>query len=83
MIVKADLHNHLRTRSDMHGLFNPAIDKTKKRLGAGGILGVVNFDDRRYEDFIEQRGYEREKSYKEIVHFFIIAGFGSLAGQNK
>ena len=69
MIVKADLHNHLRTRSDMHGLFNPAIDKTKKRLGAGGILGVVNFDDRRYEDFVSQKGgYEREKIGRNAIY---------------
>lgn len=68
MIVKADLHNHLRTRSDMYGLFNPAIDKAKKRLGARGILGVVNFDDRRYEDFVDQRGYDREKIGRNAIY---------------
>jgi len=59
-IVRADLHNHLRTSSRMEGLFNPAIDRAVKMLGDGGIFGLVNFSDHRYEDFAGQKGYERE-----------------------
>lgn len=59
-IVRADLHNHLRTRSDMRGLFNPTIDAARARLGIGGIVGLVNFADRRYEDFSQERGYEKQ-----------------------
>ncbi|MBS3088902.1 hypothetical protein J4402_03950 [Candidatus Pacearchaeota archaeon] len=58
--IRADLHNHLRTSSRMDGLFNPAIDRAAERLGSGGIFGLVNFSDHRYEDFAGQRGYERE-----------------------
>ena len=58
--VKADLHNHLRTSSNMKGLFNPAIDIASKRLGAGGIFALVNFEDERYERFSEEKGYERK-----------------------
>lgn len=58
--VKADLHNHLRTSSNMKGLFNPAIDLASKRLGKGGIFALVNFEDERYERFSEENGYERK-----------------------
>ncbi len=58
--VRADLHSHLRTRSDMTGYFNPAIDIARKRLGEGGIFGLINFADARYEQFAQERGYERQ-----------------------
>jgi len=59
--VNADLHNHLRTLSDMSKLsFNEVIDIAKQRLGAGGILGIVNFNDERYEQFSNLPGYERQ-----------------------
>lgn len=57
--VKADLHNHLNTSSNMKGLFNPAIDIASERLGSGGIFALVNFEDERYEQFSEEKGYER------------------------
>lgn len=58
--VKADLHNHLRTTSYFReGDFNRAVDIGQKRLGEGGIFGVVNFSDTRYEKFSELKGYER------------------------
>ncbi len=53
--VKADLHNHLRTSSRMSGLFNPTVDLIQKRLGPGGVIGLINFTDHRYEDFAQQR----------------------------
>jgi len=58
-IVKSDLHNHLKTRSEMSGLFNPVIDVIERKLGTGGVLGLINFEDNRYEEFIQQKGYER------------------------
>lgn len=58
--IRADLHNHLRTRSTWkEGDFNRAINITRKRLGQGGIFGLVNFSDNRYETFSELSGYDR------------------------
>lgn len=58
--VKADLHNHLRTSSRFKQTdFNKAINIAEKRLGKGGILGLVNFEDKRYERFIGLKGYDR------------------------
>lgn len=60
-MVKADLHNHLRTTSSFKDAdFNKAIDKIRKRLGVGGVLGLINFADDRYEDLISRPGYERQ-----------------------
>jgi hypothetical protein len=60
-MVKADLHNHLRTSSRcLEADFNRAVDKASKRLGNNGILGVINFTDKRYEHFVDLNGYERE-----------------------
>lgn len=68
--IKADLHNHLRTSSRMSGLVKPTIDKARKTLGPGGIIGLVNFDDSRYEDFANQRvnGYEHQDT-AETLYF--------------
>ncbi|MFH1711073.1 MAG: hypothetical protein ABH840_02060 [Nanoarchaeota archaeon] len=58
--IKADLHNHLKTGSYMpEGIFNKTIDVAQERLGDGGIVGLVNFEDRRYEDFSDLWGYDR------------------------
>jgi hypothetical protein len=64
-MAKADLHNHIRTPSDIYdGDFNRVIDRAAKSLGhpgtAGAIMGVVNFEDARYEDFIGSPGYGRQ-----------------------
>ncbi|OIO42428.1 hypothetical protein AUJ62_01190 [Candidatus Pacearchaeota archaeon CG1_02_32_21] len=60
MKVKADLHNHLRTSSIFRDRdFNLALDLACKRLGKNGTFGMINFSDRRYEHFIELRGYDR------------------------
>ena len=60
MKIRADLHNHLRTSSKfIEGDFNAAINKAREELGEGGIFGMVNFADARYEEFIGLRGYER------------------------
>lgn len=59
--IKADLHNHLKTGSYMpEGIFNRAINIARERLGENGIVGLVNFEDRRYENFSGLRGYERQ-----------------------
>jgi len=57
--IKADLHNHLRTSSNISELFNPTVDLIQKRLGVGGIIGLINFADHRYEDFTQEKGYKR------------------------
>lgn len=58
--IRADLHNHLRTSSRCYDSdFNRAVDIAVERLGKGGIFGVVNFADKRYENFIGLKGYER------------------------
>ena len=57
--VMASLHEHLRTSSRMKN-FNRIVDKAKDRLGEGGIVGLINFNDERYERFSELTGYARE-----------------------
>ncbi|MCK5043774.1 hypothetical protein KAR52_02125 [Candidatus Pacearchaeota archaeon] len=58
--IKADLHNHLKTLSGMNGLFNKTIDKISFSLDVGGLMGLVNYEDKRYESFIGLKGYNRE-----------------------
>lgn len=59
-IIKADLRNYLRSRSDMSIFsFNRVVDMASKRLGAGGIVGITNFHDERYEQFANLSGYDR------------------------
>lgn len=59
--ANADLHNHLKTGSYMpEWIFNKAVDIALQRLRKSGIFGMVNFEDRRYEDFVSLRGYERQ-----------------------
>jgi hypothetical protein len=61
--IKADLHTHLRTSSRIRqGDFNRLVDVASQRFGQGdgGIVGVVNFNDRRYEHLIGLEGYERD-----------------------
>ncbi len=61
MKIKADLHNHLSTLSNIPKEFNKVLDIAKKRLGKNGILGIINGgDDNRYENFINLRGYEKQ-----------------------
>ncbi len=59
-IVRAALHEHLRTTSHITPrLVKKAINKAEKRLGKGGILGIINFNpsdtqgDPRYHLFAE------------------------------
>lgn len=62
-MIKADLHTHLRTGSIFNKRdFNRAIDLAAKRLGTqeGAAFALVNFEDKRYEQFIGLPGYERE-----------------------
>ena len=56
--IKTDLHNHLASFS-YKGNFNKVVDITKKKLGKGGILGITNYNDFRYENFMRLRkGYK-------------------------
>src|SRR4030043_330090 len=58
--VNADLHNHIRTGSKIkEDCFNKVINAAIKRLGDYSIVGVINFDDDRYEQLINSRGYDR------------------------
>ncbi len=55
-LIKADLHNHLRTFTHAkEGDFDLAVDLAYKRLGLGGILGLVNFVETRYELYSQQK----------------------------
>lgn len=58
-MIKADLHNHLRTSSRPTNL-NEVVNATYKKLGKGGVLGVTNFSDFRYENLINSPGYLRQ-----------------------
>jgi len=62
--VYADLHTHLRTGCIPKDWdFDKVIDAAYKRLGPGGILGLCNCKDNRYERFANLRtgskGYAR------------------------
>ena len=61
-LAKADLHNHLSTGSNISGgnLFKKTIIKANEMLGPNGIIGLVNFEDQRYETFCSLPGYPRE-----------------------
>src|SRR3989344_1224638 len=60
-LVKADLHNHWRTSSRFRKRdLNHAVDVAGNRLGSNGLIGLVNFSDRRYEMTINSPGYERD-----------------------
>ena len=67
--VKADLHNHLGTESAiLEKGFDAGVDIAFERLGTGGIVGLINFEDaystadnRTFDVFYNQDGkYERE-----------------------
>jgi len=59
-MAKADLHNHLGSQGKNPG-FDETINLAYNKLGNGGIFGIANSDDFRYENFINQKGgkYER------------------------
>ena len=60
-MVKADLHNHLRTsKRVLNGDFNRVIDIASAKLGEDSIIGIVNRSDRKYEELVSQKGYYRE-----------------------
>ena len=64
-MVRADLHTHLSTlspgRRGRRYDFNKVIDVASKKLGYGGVLGMVSFSsDYRYEHFVEEPGYDLE-----------------------
>lgn len=56
--IKADLHYHLK-KSFCENDFDKIICKIEKRLDRGGILGVINYNDFRYENFTKlKKGYD-------------------------
>ena len=62
-LVKADLHNHLKTGGFLPMAIdvNKVIDKARARLGRQGVLGVVNYyPSKRYEDFANDGTYMRK-----------------------
>lgn len=61
-LAKADLHNWLATGDTFNKyFFNKVVDRASKKLGPGGILGVVEAsNERRYGKFVELPGYIRE-----------------------
>lgn len=70
--VKADLHNHFRTSSVWkEGDFNKAIKVAHNRLNSFGMVGLVNFSDKRYESFVGLKGYERTKIGEKGNAFYI------------
>ena len=70
--VKADLHNHLRTSSIFRDSdFNKGMDVASKRLGSGGVIGIVNCDDQRYEVISGLRGYNREFVGEQKNGFYV------------
>jgi len=61
-LVRADLHNHLKTGGSLPRTIdvNQVIDKARVRLGRQGVLGVINyFPSKRYEDFVQDGTYMR------------------------
>ena len=53
--VKVDIQNYIRARSDMSKVdFNRVMKRASSTLGPGGIFGITNFHDQRYEDAQEQ-----------------------------
>jgi hypothetical protein len=54
-MIRADLHNHLG-RDGANPGFDETINIAHSRLGNGGIIGIANSDDYRFEKFVSQRG---------------------------
>ncbi|RMD66164.1 hypothetical protein D6817_04690 [Candidatus Pacearchaeota archaeon] len=68
-IARADWHNHLRTYCMREGDLERAVDRARNALGEGGMLGVVNFADARYETLTKQNcSYERQ-DFENAVYF--------------
>lgn len=82
MKIKADLHNHFSTFENIgENIFNRAIDIAQKNLSAGGILGVINAQDKgigRYETFLRQGGKKaedlRNSFYVPSKNIYVIKG---------
>lgn len=56
----ADIHNHLRVNGkSLEGDLNKVADFSRARLMKGGIVGIVNLNDFRYENLVNQPGYDR------------------------
>jgi len=52
----------------MDGLQLPTVNAVQQRLGSGGVIGLINFGDERYESFAHQSGYARE-NLGNALHF--------------
>ncbi|MFA5019812.1 MAG: hypothetical protein WC533_01795 [Candidatus Pacearchaeota archaeon] len=74
-VIRADLHNHLATHSPEFTLREVA-DIVRKKLGAGGMIAVVNFKTEQgndenawnYENLIKRNGLYAIKSTGDAVY---------------
>jgi hypothetical protein len=62
-MVKADLHNHIFTgdghdNPQMKGLLNKIANKAAKKLGPGGIVGIIDFSGNRWKHLLKSKGYD-------------------------
>ncbi len=51
--IRADLDNYLQTSNLINRGFEKAVRIARKRLGSGGILGIVDVHERRFDKFRE------------------------------
>lgn len=75
MKVKADLHNHFSTFENIGEVFDKAMDIAYRNLGARGIFGVINAQDKglgRYETFLKQGG----KNAHDLGNAFYVPSIG-------
>jgi hypothetical protein len=64
--VNADVHSHLKTDGELYKLgINNIVDTARKRLGPGGILGITNCYDDRYEKFVNHLGKGKNYSWED------------------
>jgi predicted metal-dependent phosphoesterase TrpH len=77
--VRADLHNHLKTSSRMlDGDVTEAASVAFNKLGYGGVLGVINFNDDRYEKVLDVSSHAGREignaTYFAVVDILVVKG---------
>jgi len=78
--VKVDLHNHLKTRYNVAEAYtlDEIVELGRNRLGKNGVLGIVNFADKRYEQIRDLPGLERKELgcgfYVPEKNFLVVKG---------
>jgi len=70
ILRKTDLHNHFTTLS-VKLEPDKVIENVYRRLGRGGVCGLLNYSDRRFEAFAEQagNGSHRMERFGNTVYF--------------